>query len=172
MVRTWKLSPNTATQRLAALRFLYIQVLKRGWSTAETPYPKKVLHLPEILSQQEVARLAILISALVAVTRPSPITRAVSGAKISNRIIFLFDNDTAGHEGYQQFEKVKCPKHYQGLILPYLRSAEAYPTIGPTGDAPANVTACACGIELYCCLKALTRDDRSPCPVQWKGYIA
>jgi integrase/recombinase XerD len=46
MFRTWKLAPNTVTQRLAALRFLYIQVLKRGWSAAETPYPKKVLHLP------------------------------------------------------------------------------------------------------------------------------
>jgi site-specific recombinase XerD len=57
MFRTWKPAPNTVTQRLAALRFLYIQVLKRGWSVAETPYPKKVLHLPEILSQQEVARL-------------------------------------------------------------------------------------------------------------------
>jgi integrase/recombinase XerD len=45
------------TLRLAALRFFYIQVLKRGWSIAETPYPKKVLHLPEILSQDEVARL-------------------------------------------------------------------------------------------------------------------
>jgi integrase/recombinase XerD len=57
MFRTWKLAPNTVTQRLAALRFLYIQVLKRDWSVAETPYPKKVLHLAEILSQQEVARL-------------------------------------------------------------------------------------------------------------------
>src|SRR5580698_1961293 len=57
MFRTWKLAPNTVTQRLAALRFLYIQVLKRGWSAAETPYPKKILHLPEILSQEEVARL-------------------------------------------------------------------------------------------------------------------
>jgi site-specific recombinase XerD len=57
MFRTWKLSPNSVTQRLAALRFLYIQVLKRGWSVAETPYPKKVLRLPQILSQEEVARL-------------------------------------------------------------------------------------------------------------------
>src|SRR5438128_11206985 len=53
----WKLAPNTVTQRLAALRFFYVQVLKRGWSVAETPYPKKVLHLPAILSQEEVARL-------------------------------------------------------------------------------------------------------------------
>ena len=57
MFRTWKLAPNTVAQRLAALRFLYIQVLQRGWSAAETPYPKKVLHLPEILTQAEVARL-------------------------------------------------------------------------------------------------------------------
>jgi hypothetical protein len=57
MFRTWKLAPNTVAQRLAALRFLYIQVLKRGWSAAETPYPKKVLHLPKILTQAKVARL-------------------------------------------------------------------------------------------------------------------
>jgi hypothetical protein len=53
----WKLSPGTVTQRLAALRFFYVQVLKRGWSVAETPYPKKILHLPQLLSQEEVSRL-------------------------------------------------------------------------------------------------------------------
>lgn len=53
----WKLTPNSVTQRLAALRFFYVQVLKRGWSVAETPYPKKVLHLPQVLSREEVARL-------------------------------------------------------------------------------------------------------------------
>jgi len=52
-----KFSPNTGTLRLASLRFFYIHVLKRNWSITETPYPKKVLHLPEILSQEEVARL-------------------------------------------------------------------------------------------------------------------
>ena len=57
MFTRWKLGPNTVTQRLAALRFFYIQVLKRGWSAAETPYPKKVLHLPHVLSQEEIARL-------------------------------------------------------------------------------------------------------------------
>jgi site-specific recombinase XerD len=52
-----KFSPRTVTLRLAALRFFYIQVLKRGWSVAETPYPKKILRLPQVLSQEEVARL-------------------------------------------------------------------------------------------------------------------
>ena len=52
-----KFSPNTVGLRLAALRFFYIHVLKRGWSIAETPYPKKVRHLPQVLGQEEVARL-------------------------------------------------------------------------------------------------------------------
>jgi integrase/recombinase XerD len=52
-----KLSPNTVAQRLAALRFFYIRVLKRGWSIAETPYPKRVFRLPLVLSPKEVACL-------------------------------------------------------------------------------------------------------------------
>jgi site-specific recombinase XerD len=57
MFRDWKLAQNTVSQRLGARRFFYTQVLKQTWSTAETPYPKKVLHLPQVLSQEEVARL-------------------------------------------------------------------------------------------------------------------
>ena len=104
-------------------------------------------------------------SALVA------LARSFAGAKISKRIIFLFDNDTAGHEGLQLFLKGNFPEHYRGLSLPYLSSAEAYPTIGPTGDALVNVNGSACGIELYCGPKALTGDDGMLCSVQWKGYM-
>jgi site-specific recombinase XerD len=52
-----KLSPGSVTNHLCALRFLYIQTLKRPWSIADTPYPKKVHRLPMILSQEEVAQL-------------------------------------------------------------------------------------------------------------------
>src|SRR5260370_28194344 len=52
-----KLSPNSVTRHLAALRFFYIKTLKRSWSIAETPYPKWVFHLPTILSQEEVTQL-------------------------------------------------------------------------------------------------------------------
>jgi site-specific recombinase XerD len=57
LLRQRKLAPSTVGQHLAALRFFYIQVLKRGWSAAETPYPRQVQHLPQVLSQEEVARL-------------------------------------------------------------------------------------------------------------------
>jgi len=52
-----KFSPNTVAQRLAALRFFYTKTLKKAWSIEETPYPKKAVHLPTILSQEEVALL-------------------------------------------------------------------------------------------------------------------
>jgi site-specific recombinase XerD len=52
-----KVSPGTVANRLAALRFFYIKTLKKAWSVAETPYPKKSHRLPAILSQEEVARL-------------------------------------------------------------------------------------------------------------------
>ena len=52
-----KFSPNTVIQRLGALRFFYIKVLKKNWSIAETPYPRKVIRLPQILSPEEVGRL-------------------------------------------------------------------------------------------------------------------
>jgi integrase/recombinase XerD len=52
-----KLSPGTVTNRLSALRFFYTKTLKKAWSVAETPYPKKQRRIPTILSQEEVARL-------------------------------------------------------------------------------------------------------------------
>jgi integrase/recombinase XerD len=57
LLRHKKLAPNTVGQHLAALRFFYIQVLKRGWSAAETPYPRPVRRLPQVLSREEVGRL-------------------------------------------------------------------------------------------------------------------
>jgi len=52
-----KLSPGTVTNHLCALRFFYIQTMKRPWSIADTPYPKKVHRLPTILSEEEVTQL-------------------------------------------------------------------------------------------------------------------
>ena len=52
-----KFAASTVTVYLAALRFFYTKTLKKGWSAAETPYPKRAEHVPSILSQEEVARL-------------------------------------------------------------------------------------------------------------------
>jgi integrase/recombinase XerD len=52
-----KLSANSVKRHLAALRFFYVKTLRRAWSLADTPYPKKTLRLPTILSREEVAQL-------------------------------------------------------------------------------------------------------------------
>ena len=52
-----KLAPSTVTQHLAALRFFYIKTLRKPWSIAETPYPKKVQRLHIIPSSEEIAQL-------------------------------------------------------------------------------------------------------------------
>ena len=57
LFRQRKLDPNTVNQRLAALRFFFVKTLRRPWSVAVTPYPKKVQRLPSVLSQAEVAQL-------------------------------------------------------------------------------------------------------------------
>src|SRR5437763_4909350 len=52
-----KLSSGTVGIRLAGLRFFYTKTLRRNWSIADTPYPKRTHRLPTILSQEEVAQL-------------------------------------------------------------------------------------------------------------------
>jgi integrase/recombinase XerD len=57
MFRVRKLADNTVSQRVAALRFFFTKTLKRAWNNEETPYPKRRVQLPVILSREEVARL-------------------------------------------------------------------------------------------------------------------
>jgi integrase/recombinase XerD len=57
LFRVRKLKPSTVAVRTAALRFLFVTVLKRRWTVAETPYPKHPQTLPTVLTQDEVARL-------------------------------------------------------------------------------------------------------------------
>jgi integrase/recombinase XerD len=76
-----KLSANSVGQHLAALRFFYIKTLRRTWSLAETPYPKKTRRLPTILSREEVAQL--LHAARTPVERIVLMTLYASGARNS-----------------------------------------------------------------------------------------
>lgn len=64
-----KSTPGTVTNRLCALRFLYIQTLKRAWSIADTPYPNKRYRLPTVLGQEEVTQLVN--------AAPTPIYRTI-----------------------------------------------------------------------------------------------
>ena len=57
LCRERKLAPNTMVQRTAALRFFFVVTLRRRWTIAETPYPRKTFRLPKVLSVEQVSQL-------------------------------------------------------------------------------------------------------------------
>jgi integrase/recombinase XerD len=57
LFRERKLAPDTMIQRTAALRFFFVATLRRPWSIAETPYPRKTFRLPKVLSAEQVVKL-------------------------------------------------------------------------------------------------------------------
>jgi site-specific recombinase XerD len=57
LFRDRKLSDSSVHQTVGALRFFFVKMLKRPWRVEETPYPKRRMHLPVILSREEVALL-------------------------------------------------------------------------------------------------------------------
>jgi site-specific recombinase XerD len=57
LFRTRRLKAYSVTVHLAALRFVFVAVLKRQWPVTDTPYPKKPDTMPTVLSQEEVTRL-------------------------------------------------------------------------------------------------------------------
>ena len=60
LFRERKLSPNTVNQRTGAIRFFFIATLRKPWTVADTPYPRRIFQLPKILSRA--ANRAILVA--------------------------------------------------------------------------------------------------------------
>jgi len=52
-----KLEPGTVEQHVAGLRFFYVKTLKRHFMVDSLPFPKRSRKLPNILSQEEMAKL-------------------------------------------------------------------------------------------------------------------
>ena len=68
--------------------------------------------------------------------------------------------------------KLRLPENFRILTLPPLKFARRYPTIGPNGALRTDINGCACSIEFYLGTAALTDEDGSLIPVQWRGYEA
>ena len=57
LIRDRKLAVNTVKQRMAAIQFFFLKTLKRAYLKEDFPYPKTPRRLPDVLSQEEVARI-------------------------------------------------------------------------------------------------------------------
>lgn len=95
--------------------------------------------------------------------------KAFAAAGILNRIVAVFDNDTAAFDARRSLASLQLPQNIAVCSYPNLSSLEAYPTLGPSGLAPLNVNGLAASIELYLGKDILANGEDFP--VQWKGYV-
>lgn len=95
--------------------------------------------------------------------------KAFIGSGIRNRIIAVFDNDTASRESRLYLDKTTLSDNIKIISLPELDYAKRYPTIGPGGIVDVDINGLACSIELFFGTDIL-RNEYEFIPVQWKGY--
>ena len=105
--------------------------------------------------------------------------RSFAAAGIANRVVVLFDNDTAAADALRGLADSDLPANIQIRRFPPLDLARDYPTLGPpAADAPAgrlanaDVNGLAGSIELYPGRDVLSGPDGVLRPVQWRSYIA
>lgn len=75
--------------------------------------------------------------------------KAFAAAGITNRIIALFDNDTAGRDAIRALEAVSLPPNIAVRRYPESELLRDYPTLGPSGLTSPDVNGLAASIELY-----------------------
>ena len=96
--------------------------------------------------------------------------KAFAAAGIMNRVIALFDNDTAAEAALRPLSSISLPKNIVIRQYPDIPLAESYPTIGPNGVASMNVNGLAGSIELYLGADVLRDEAGNLTPIQWRGY--
>jgi hypothetical protein len=96
--------------------------------------------------------------------------KAFAAAGVGNRIVGLFDNDTAGQDAMSGLPQL--PPRFVVRQLPPLEIADSYPTYGPNGLEKLDVNGRAVSIEFFFGADILMDDTGELSPVQWTSYIS
>jgi hypothetical protein len=96
--------------------------------------------------------------------------RAFASAGIPNRVVAVFDNDTAARDVLRSFPTGGLPSNLLVTRLPELELARDYPTVGPQGEHSMDVNGLATSIEMYLGTDVLV-DEGEMRPVLWGGYV-
>jgi hypothetical protein len=103
--------------------------------------------------------------------------RAFAAAGIANRVVAVFDNDTAAADAMRKLGP-SLPPQVQVMRYPDLDLARAYPVLGPSAPEPAggtlpvaDVNGMAASIELYLGRDVLTQPDGTLWPIRWTAYV-
>lgn len=96
--------------------------------------------------------------------------KAFAGAGIANRVVALFDNDTAAAAALRGLNGVALPRSMRIFQFPVITIASNYPTIGPSGLVNMDVNGLAGSLEMYLGEDILRRVDGTLTPVHWRGF--
>ncbi|MEN6578250.1 MAG: HEPN/Toprim-associated domain-containing protein, partial [Phycisphaerales bacterium] len=86
---------------------------------------------------------------------------------IQNKVLVVFDNDTAGREAMDRLKDVPLPEHMKLTTLPSMDRLRRFRTLGPTGSMCEDVNGTAASIELYLDLRY--GGPKKPA-VRWTSY--
>ena len=89
---------------------------------------------------------------------------------VKNRIIVLFDNDTAWKQAIKNLNKLIIPENIKILQYPDVEIGNSYPTIGPTWEQNININWLSWSIELYLWRDVLVDSEWKLELVQWVWY--
>jgi hypothetical protein len=95
--------------------------------------------------------------------------KSFAGAGIKNRIVALFDNDTAAFSAVDTLKNIKIPRNIVIRHYPDIELARSYPALGPSGLIHQDINSLACSVELYFGNDVLEINGHLT-PIQWKGY--
>jgi integrase/recombinase XerD len=134
LFRECKLKPNSVSVYVEAIRFLFVHVLKRRWTVADIPYPKRPHTLPLVLSHQEVARLikaaanpvhrVVLMTLYATGMRRTELTRLKIADIDTQRMVIHI----RGAKGRKDRDVMLSPKLLEALRQ-YWRSLKRKPTV-------------------------------------------
>lgn len=96
--------------------------------------------------------------------------KAFIGTGVTNRIIAMFDNDTAASDVLRSLDLSRLPRNIKVLQFPRLPLAYAYPALGPSGAVEKmDINGLACSVEIYLGRSVLSPNGELS-PIQWKGF--
>jgi hypothetical protein len=98
--------------------------------------------------------------------------KSFAAAGISNRILAVFDNDSAAYDALSSLDQAQLPRNFAVINYPSIEIGNHYPTLGPQGKVDMDINGLAGAIELYLGQDVLREEDGELCPVQWTGYVA
>ncbi|SIO67769.1 hypothetical protein SAMN05444166_8443 [Singulisphaera sp. GP187] len=87
--------------------------------------------------------------------------------RIQNKVLVVFDNDTAGNAAFQKVRALHLPRNMRIALLPPLPDFESFPTLGPSGPNKEDINGKAVAIELYL---DLSHGPATTPTVRWTSY--